>query len=422
MKDATKCTQAGYRPKNGESRVPPIVQSTTFLYETPEEMADIFDLKTTGYFYTRLGNPTSGALEEKISALDGGVGAVACSSGMGATMMAVLNLCKAGDNFISQKEVYGGTYNLFAHTLRKLGIECRFYTAANTKEEIEDMIDDNTKLIFCETIANPSGIVADFDMLRELGEKYGIVIMCDNTLATPVVCKPFDLGANVIVYSSSKYLDGHAVALGGIIVDGGNFSYKGNKRYADFNNPDVTYHGLVFADVPAAFSTRVRTVCMRDLGAVMAPMNAFLTCLGMDTLHLRMRAHSDNALYVATALREHPMVEWVKYPGLAEDRYNTLVDKYFSDGMASGMIAFGIKGGLEKAIAFQKALRLIGIETHIADARSCVLHPASTTHRQLSDAELLACGISDNFIRLSVGIEDKEDIVQDLYNALDQAK
>ncbi len=422
MKDATKCTQAGYRPKNGESRVPPIVQSTTFLYETPEEMADIFDLKTTGYFYTRLGNPTSGALEEKICALDGGVGAVACSSGMGATMMAVLNLCKAGDNFVSQAEVYGGTYNLFAHTLRKLGIECRFYNASYTRDQIEELIDDNTKLIFCETIANPSGIVADFDALKYLGEKYGIVVMCDNTLATPVVCKPFELGVNVMVYSSSKYLDGHAVALGGIIVDGGNFSYKGNKRYADFNNPDITYHGLVFADVPAAFATRVRTVCMRDLGAVMSPMNAFLTCLGIDTLHLRMRAHSDNALYIAKALKTHPMVEWVKYPGLSDDKYNALVNKYFADGMASGMIAFGIKGGLDKAIAFQKALKLIGIETHIADARSCVLHPASTTHRQLSNEELLACGISDNFIRLSVGIEDKEDVLADIYNALDAAK
>ncbi len=422
MKDATKCTQSGYRPKNGESRVPPIVQSTTFLYETPEEMADIFDLKTTGYFYTRLGNPTSNALEEKITALDGGVAAVACSCGMGATMMAVLNLCKAGDNFISQAEVYGGTYNLFSHTLKKLGIECRFYTADTTQAEIEAMIDDNTKLIFCETIANPSGIVADFDMLRYLGEKYGIVIMCDNTLATPVVCKPFELGVNVIVYSSSKYLDGHAVALGGIVVDGGNFTFKGNKRYADFNEPDTSYHGLVFADVPAAFATRVRTVCMRDLGAVMAPMNAFLTCLGIDTLHLRMKAHSDNALYVAEKLQQHPMVEWVKYPGLKDDKYKALADKYLLDGMASGMIAFGVKGNIDNAIAFQKALKLIGIETHIADARSCVLHPASTTHRQLSKEALEACGISENFIRLSVGIEDKDDIVQDLYAALEKAK
>lgn len=421
---ATKCVQAGYRPKNGEPRVAPIVQSTTFLYETPEEMGELFDLKKEGFFYTRLGNPTNANLEEKLNALEGGAGALATSSGMSATMIASLNLLAAGDNFLAVSTVYGGTYNLFNVTLRRMGMECRFFSDTATEEEIESLIDDKSRFIFVETLANPAMTVADFDMLKRIGQKYGIVIMVDNTLATPILCRPFEHGANVVVHSTTKYMDGHATSVGGMVVDGGNFPYLGNPRYPEFNVADESYHGLVFAKDggKGAFILRARAIFMRDLGAQMAPMNAFLTMLGTETLHLRMPKISQNALAVAKALKAHPMVEWVSYSGLEDDKNHQKAMRYFDGGNCSGMVTFGIKGGREAAVKFQKALKMVAIVTHIADSRSCVLHPASTTHRQLSAEDLVACGISENLIRLSIGTEGEKDIVGDIVGALDAVK
>ncbi len=420
----TKCVQSGYNPKKGEPRVLPIYQSTTFAYDTPEEMGDLFDLKKEGYFYTRLANPTNGGLEERITALDNGIGAMACSSGMAAITLAVLTLCSSGDNIISLSTIYGGTFNLFGTTLPKLGINCRFVDADSTISDIEKLIDDKTKIIFCETIANPAMNVADFDVLNKVAKKYGIVLMVDNTLATPVICRPFEWGANVIVYSSTKYLDGHACSLGGLIVDGGNFPYLNNKRYPSFNEPDQSYHGMVYAVdcKEKAFIIKARVQVMRDIGAQMAPLNAFLTHNGIETLHLRMPRHSENALLVAEFLEQSDNVEWIKYGGLESDKNNEKVNKYFDNAMASGMVTFGIKGGREAASKFQRALKLFRIVTHIADARSCVLHPASSTHRQLNDEELISCGISDNLIRLSVGIEDISDILADISNALEASR
>ncbi len=422
MKLDTKCVQGGYNPKNGEPRVAPIVQSTTFAYDTPEEMGDLFDLKKAGYFYTRLGNPTLGNLEEKVSLLEGGVGALATSSGMAATTLAILNLCDSGDNFISVSEIYGGTYNLFNVTLRRLGIECRFVDKNAKAEDIEKLIDDKTRLIFCESIANPAGTIADFDKYSKVAKKYNMVLMVDNTISTPYICRPFNFGANVIVHASTKYLDGHATSVGGIIVDGGNFEYFGNKRYPHFNEKDASYHGLVFGKDggKGAYILRARVIGMRDIGALMAPFNAFLTMLGIETLHLRMPRHSDNALKLAKALKEHKNVEWVKYAGLEDDEDHQRLNKYFDKGYAAGMVSFGIKGGRESAIKFQKNLKLFKIVTHIADSRSCVLHPASTTHRQLSDADLKAAGVPSNLVRLSAGTEDAEDIVNDVINALNK--
>lgn len=416
----TICVQGGYEPENGEARLLPIYQSTTYKYDTPEEMGDLFDLKREGFFYTRLANPTVDALERKIAALDGGIGAMGCASGMAATTLAVLNVCHAGDNIVSLSTIYGGTYNLFSTTLPKVGIECKFVEPTASSAEIEGLIDEKTKLIFCETIANPAGYVADFEKLASISKKHGVLLYVDNTLATPVICRPLERGANVVVYSTTKYMDGHGSSLGGMIVDGGNFDFSGNPRYLDFTEPDESYHGMVYARDcgKAAFITKARAQYMRDLGAQMAPQNAFLTFIGADTLHLRMARHSENALKVAKLLQASTDVEWVKYGGLESDANYTLVNKYFDKGMASGMVTFGIKGGRSAAAKFQKALKLFKIVTHVADARSCVLHPASTTHRQLSDSDLIACGISDNLIRLSVGIEDGEDILNDISGAL----
>ena len=407
----TKCVQAGYTPANGESRVIPIVQSTTFAYDTPEEMGELFDLKKAGYFYTRISNPTSEGLERKVAELEGGSMAITAASGMSAITLTMLNILNAGDNFISATTIYGGTFNLFNITLRRLGIDCRFVTNETSAEEIESLIDENTKAIFLETIANPAGIVADFAKFSAIAEKYGILLIVDNTIATPAL----------VVHSSTKYLDGHATSVGGIVVDGGNFVFKGNPRYPLFNTPDESYHGIVFADAgKTAFGFRLRAVVNRDIGAIISPFNAFLTNLGCETLHLRMPKHSSNALALAKAMKEHPAVEWVKYASLPGDADYERAQKYLDCGMAAGMVSFGIKGGREAAAVFQKELKLFRICTHVADARSCVLHPASTTHRQLSDAELEKAGVPVNLVRLSVGIEDAADIVADVVNALDK--
>ena len=416
----TICVQGAYSPKSGEPRVCPVVKSTTFYYEKAQPMADLFDLKSEGFFYSRIGNPTLNAFESKLALLEGGTGAIACASGMSATLLAVLNVCNAGDNIVSASAVYGGTYNLFSVTLKKYGIETRFFDPDDSAETIEKLIDDNTKVIFAETVANPTIVVLDFDKIAGIAKKHGVLFMVDNTLVTPVLCKPLDFGANVVLYSSSKYLDGHAVALGGAVVDGGNFDFAASDRYPEFNTPDDSYHGLVYSTLGGkAFGTKCRVQMMRDLGAIMSPENAFLTNLGMETLALRMERHSSNAALVAEYLSKHPKVEWVKYGSLETDKYHTLAKKYMPNGQG-GMLSFGVKGGAEAATKVMEGLNMIAIVTHVADVRSCVLHPASTTHRQLSKADLEAIGIADNLIRLSVGIENIDDIIADLEGALSQ--
>ena len=417
-KKDTICVQGGYRPQSGESRIPPVAQSTTFFYGSTQAMADLFDLKSNGYFYSRLANPTVAAFENKVAELEGGVAAIGCASGMSATTLMAFTLCGAGDNIVSSSAIYGGSFNLFAVTLPKLGIETRFFDSDAPAEEIEKLIDDKTRLIFTETIANPAIKIIDFEKIAKIAKKYGIVYADDNTLATPVLCRPFEWGANIVIHSSSKYLDGHAAALGGVIVDGGNFNFKGNPRYASFNEPDESYHGLVYADLPAApFATKCRAQMVRDMGAVMSPQNAFLSWLGCDTLALRMERHSSNANKVAAYLAKHPKIDWVWHASLPDNRYHALARKYLPEG-TGGMLSFGIRGDVSQAAKFMESLKLITQETHVADVRSCVLHPASTTHRQLTKEELEQAGVPENLVRLSVGIENPADIIDDIEQAL----
>ena len=416
----TICVQAGYNPKSGEPRVTPIYQSTTYYYDKASELADLFDLKAEGFFYSRLANPTVDVFEKKVAALEGGTGAIATASGQSASLFSVLNVCGAGDNIVVSSMIYGGTFNLFNVTLRKLGIDTRFFEPTDSKEDIEKLIDDKTRLIFVETIANPSIVVIDFDKISAIAKKYNILLAVDNTLATAALCRPKDFGANLVVYSSSKYLDGHAVALGGVLVDLGNFDFKGNARYPEFNSPDESYHGLVYAELGGtAYLTKARAQLMRDLGAMMSPQNAFLTNLGTETLSLRMEKHSQNAKKVAEFLSKSDKIEWIKHPSLESDKYHDLAKKYLPNGQG-GMMSFGVKGGRAKAEKFMENLKMIAIVTHVADARSCCLHPASTTHRQLSEKELQLCGITDNLIRLSVGIENADDIIADIKQSLEQ--
>lgn len=416
----TLCVQAGYTPKTGESRIPSISQSTTYFYGDTQAMADCFDLKSSSYFYSRLANPTVSAFEGKVSALEGGVGAIGCASGMSATTLAVLTVAGAGDNIVCCQAVYGGTFNLFGVTLPKLGIECRFFSPDASESKIDKLIDEKTKLVFAETIANPAIDVLDFDKLARVCSAHGVLMMIDNTLATPVLCRPKEFGANIVIHSSSKYLDGHAAALGGVIVDLGNFNFKGNPRYGTFNEPDESYHGLVYADLPeAVFATKCRAQMIRDIGAIMSPQNAFISYIGCDTLALRMERHSSNANKVAEYLSKHPKIEWVRHPSLKSDKNYALAKKYLPNGQG-GMMSFGIKGGVETCAKFMESLQLITQETHVADVRSCVLHPASTTHRQLSEADLEKAGVPKNLIRLSVGIENPDDIIADLEQALER--
>ena len=419
-KPDTICVQGGYRPKNGESRIPPIAQSTTFYYESTQGMADLFDLKADGYFYTRLANPTVTAFEGKVTELEGGVAGIGCSSGMAASTLAVFTVCGAGDNIVSSSAIYGGTFNLFAVTLPKLGIETRFFDPDAPAEEIEKLIDDKTRMIFTETVANPAIKILDFDKIAAIAKKHGVLFAVDNTLATPVLCRPFEWGANLIIHSTTKYLDGHAAALGGMIVDGGNFDFKGNPRYPSFNVPDESYHGLVYADLPAAqFATKCRAQMMRDIGAMMAPQNAFLAWLGCDTLALRMERHSSNAAKVAAYLAKHPKIDWVWHASLPDNKYHAIAQKYMPKG-TGGMLSFGIKGDVKQAAKFMEALMLITQGTHGAVLRSCVLRPPYTTHRQLSKEELEEAGVPENLVRLSVGIEAPEDILADLEQALEK--
>ena len=415
----TLCVQAGYTPATGESRIPGICQSTTFFYGDSQAMADCFDLKNDGYFYSRLANPTVTAFENKVAALEGGVAAIGCASGMSATTLAALTVAGAGDNVLISQACYGGTFNLFGTTLPKLGIECRFFDPDDCAENIEKLIDDKTKFILAETIANPAIVVLDFDKISGIASRHGLLFIVDNTLASPALCQPKKYGANIVIHSSSKYLDGHAAALGGVIVDLGTFNFKNNPRYSSFNVPDESYHGLVYADLPVSFGTKCRAQMIRDIGAIMAPMNAYISYLGCDTLALRMQRHSSNAKKVAAFLASHPKIEWVKHPSLADNKYHALAEKYLADGQG-GMMSFGIDGDVKKCDKFMESLKLITQETHVADVRSCVLHPASTTHRQLSPEDLVKAGVPENLVRLSVGIENPDDIIADLAQALEK--
>lgn len=422
LKPATLCVQAGWKPKNGDPRVLPIIQSTTFKYDNTEEMADLFDLKKEGYFYTRLQNPTNDAVASKIAALEGGVGAVLTSSGQAANFYALFNICQAGDHFVTSNEIYGGTYNLFGVTLKKLGIECTFVSQEASEEEIDRAFQPNTKALFGETISNPGCKVLDIEKFARIAHKHGVPLIVDNTFPTPINCRPFEWGADIVTHSTTKYMDGHATQVGGCVVDSGNFDWD---AYADkfpgLTTPDESYHGLTYTKAfgKLSYTTKLVAQLMRDLGSIPAPQNSFLLNIGLETLHLRMPRHCENAQRVAEFLQNDSRVAWVHYCGLPGDECYELAQKYLPNG-SCGVIAFGLKGTRETAVRFMDSLKLIAIVTHVADARTCVLHPASHTHRQLSDEQLREAGVAPDLIRLSVGIEDCDDILADIRQALDQ--
>ncbi len=419
MNIETLCVQEGYSPNNGEPRVVPICQSTTFKYDSSDYMGKLFDLEESGFFYTRLANPTSNAVEKKIAALEGGVGAMMTSSGQAATMAAVMNIAGAGDNIVCSAAVYGGTFNLLSVTLEKYGISTTFVDPDASIDELQKSIKPNTKAVLGETISNPALVVLDIEKFAELAHSNGIPLIVDNTFATPVLCKPFEFGADIVVHSTSKYLDGHACALGGIVVDSGNFDWEASGKFPGLTTPDESYHGIVYTKHfgKSAYIVKAAVQLMRDMGMTPAPMNAFLLNLGTETLHLRMPQHSNNALKVAKFLEADDRIAWVNYPGLESNKYYPLVKKYLKNG-ASGVVSFGVKGGREKAVKFLDSLELAAIVTHVADARTCALHPASSTHRQLTDEQLVECGVSPDLVRFSVGIENADDIIADIDRAL----
>lgn len=422
MKIETLCIQEGYSPKNGEPRVLPICQSTTFKYDSSDYMGKLFDLEESGFFYTRLANPTSNAVEKKLAALEGGVGAMMTSSGQAATMAAIMNIAGAGDNIICSAAVYGGTFNLLGVTLEKYGISTTFVDPDLPLEELQKFVKPNTKAVLGETISNPALIVLDIEKFAELAHSNGIPLIVDNTFATPVLCRPIEFGADIVVHSTSKYLDGHACALGGMIIDSGNFDWEASGKFPGLTTPDESYHGIVYTKYfgKSAYISKALVQLMRDMGMTPAPMNAFLLNLGTETLHLRMPRHSDNALKVAEFLEKDERVSWVNYPGLKSNKYYPLVEKYLPNG-ASGVVSFGVKGGREAAVRFLDSLQIAAIVTHVADARTCALHPASSTHRQLTDKQLEECGVGADLVRFSVGIENVEDIIADLDQALSKA-
>ena len=420
MKFSTKCIQAGYTPKNGEPRVLPIVQSTTFKYESSEQMGKLFDLEESGYFYTRLANPTCDAVAAKIAALEGGVGAMLTSSGQAASFYSVFNIAGAGDHVVAASAIYGGTFNLFSVTLKKLGIETTFVHPDAPIEEINAAFRPNTKAVFAESLSNPALIVLDFEKFATAAHSHGVPLIIDNTFPTPMNLRPFEHGADIVVHSTTKYMDGHACALGGVVVDGGKFDWMANAdKFPGLTTPDDSYHGLTYAKDfgNSAYITKLIAQLMRDLGSMQSPQNAFLLNLGLETLHLRMPRHVENATAVAEFLEANDKITWVNYPGLRSNKYYDRAQKYMPNGTC-GVISFGIKGGREAATKFMDSLKLAAVVTHVADARTCVLHPASTTHRQLTDEQLVEAGVGADLIRLSVGIEDKEDIIADIEQAL----
>ena len=420
MKIDTLCVQAGYEPKNSEPRVVPIAQSTTFVYDSAETMGKLFDLEESGFFYTRLANPTLDTVAKKIAALEGGVGAMLTASGQAASLISITNIAKTGDHVIASAAIYGGTFNLFNKTLRDLGIAFDFVSPVITAEELEKCFQPNTKAVFIETVTNPSLDVVDIEMFAKVAHAHHVPLIVDNTFATPINCRPFEWGADIVVHSTSKYMDGHAVALGGVIVDYGNFDWTSGD-FPMLTTPDETYHGVVYTEQfgNAAYITKCVTHLMRDLGPQQSPQNAFLLNLGLDTLALRMERHCSNAQKVAEFLEGHDKVEKVDYPGLKSNKYYEIAQKYLPNG-SCGVISVCIKGGKEGAARFMEGLKLAKIVIHVADARTCVLHPASTTHRQLTDQQLIEAGIAPNMVRLSVGIENPEDIIADLSQALEQ--
>ena len=421
-KTSTVCVQGGYEPKNGEPRVVPIVQSTTFKYESSEQMGNLFDLKESGYFYTRLSNPTNDAVANKICQLEGGVAAILTSSGQAANFYAMMNIASAGDHIISSSAIYGGTYNLIAHTMKQMGIESTFVEPDISPEELEKKFQPNTKLIFGETLSNPSLSVLDIEKFANAAHKHGVPLIVDNTFPTPIFCKPFEWGVDIVTHSTTKYMNGTANSVGGAVVDSGNFDWtKHSDRFPGLTTPDETYHGTVYTESfgKAAYIVKMTTNLMRDLGSIPSPQNAFYLGIGLETLHLRMERHFQNALALAKHLENHPKVSWVLFSGLENDSQHELAEKYLPNG-SCGVIAFGVKGGREAAIKFMDSLKLAAIVTHVADSRTCVLHPASTTHRQMNDEELAAAGISQDLVRMSVGIEDIDDIIADVDQALEQ--
>lgn len=418
----TQCIQAGYSPKNGEPRQIPIVQSTTFRYENAEEMAKLFDLEASGYFYSRLQNPTCDAVAAKIAALEGGTAAMLTGSGQAAVFFSVFNIVGAGDHIVSSASIYGGSFNLFSVTMKRMGVECTFVDPDCSEKELNAAFRPNTKVVYGETIANPALTVLDIEKFAKAAHAHGVPLIVDNTFATPINCQPFRWGADIAVHSTTKYMDGHAAALGGCIVDSGNFDWsRYPEKFPCLCTPDESYHGVVYTErfgQAGAYITKATVQLMRDLGAVQSPQNAFYTNLGLESLPLRIRQHCETAERIARFLQAHERVSWVKYPGLTGDRYYERAKKYMPNGTC-GVIAFGVKGGRQAAAQFMAQLKLAAIETHVADARTCCLHPAGTTHRQMNDEELLAAGVSPDMIRLSCGLENAEDLIADISQALD---
>ncbi|MCI8634902.1 MAG: O-acetylhomoserine aminocarboxypropyltransferase/cysteine synthase [Eubacterium sp.] len=419
-KPETICIQAGYRPGKGEPRVLPIYQSTTFKYENSDQMGRLFDLEETGYFYTRLQNPTNDAVAAKITELEGGIAGMLTSSGQAANYYAIFNICEAGDHFICSSAIYGGTFNLFGTTMKKQGISCTFIDPDASDEEIEAAFLPNTKALFAESISNPSLVVLDIERFANIAHKHGVPLIVDNTFPTPIGCRPFEWGADIVTHSTTKYMDGHAMSVGGAIIDSGHFDWMAHKdKFPGLTTPDESYHGIVYAEKfgKLAYIEKATAQLMRDLGAIQSPQNAFLLNVGLETLHLRMPRHCENAAKVAEYLQKHEKVAWVNFTGLKDNKYYSLAQKYMPNGTC-GVISFGLKGGREVSIRFMDRLKLAAIVTHVADARTCVLHPASHTHRQMTDEQLLAAGVAPDLIRFSVGIENAEDIIADLEQAL----
>ncbi len=419
MRDETKCLHSGYKPKNTEPRVVPIVQSTTYVYDSTADVAAVFDEPTKSLIYSRFANPTVMAIENKIAELEGGVGAMCTSSGQAATLMSILNICKAGDSIVASSQIYGGSINLLAYTFKKLNIECIFVDPDASEEELDKAIKPNTKAVFGETIANPALSVLDIEKFARVAHRHNIPLIVDNTFATPVLCKPFDFGADIVIHSTSKYMDGHAVQVGGVIVDSGNFDWT-NGNFSEFTEPDESYHGIKYVETygKAAYIIKARMQLMRDFGCYPAAHSAFLLNMGLETLAVRMKQYCENALTVAKFFKESDKIESVTYPGLPGDKYYDLAQKYLKG--ASGVISIVIKGGKEKAIKFMDSLKLASNEVHVADIRTCVLHPAGETHRQLTEEQLKAAGINPGLVRFSVGLENVEDILDDVKQALAQ--
>ncbi len=423
QRPGTQCLHAGYRPANGEPRNIPIIQSTTFRYESGEAMGKLFDLEASGYFYTRLQNPTSDSVAAKICALEGGTAAMLTSSGQAASFFAVFNIASCGDHVVASSAIYGGTYNLFAVTMKRMGVDFTFVDPDCTREELDAAFRPNTKAVFGETIANPALAVLDFEKFSKAAHAHGVPLIVDNTFATPINCRPFEHGADIVTHSTTKYMDGHANAVGGAIVDSGKFDWNAHAdKFPGLTTPDESYHGITYTErfgLGGAYITKAVVQLMRDLGASPAPMNAYFLNVGLETLHLRMPRHCENALIVAKHLQSHEKVAWVRYPGLPGDPYHELAQKYLPNG-SCGVVSFGVKGGRAAASKFMEGLELASIATHVADAKTCTLHPASTTHRQMNDEELQAAGVSPDLVRFSVGIEDVNDILADLDKALAQ--